>query len=458
MIPAQLFRKKISSTRTYKYRIYDNLAEPFKQVQTVRRLYFNYALKYLYQHYGSKHLDHYLPTGKKRQYLIRNLVEFARKKVRVHGIDLKKMDYSVQSIDKMVSELLVAFEKYRRQQYGIQYWSEKNKLNFLTTHNCSLSGYGRISYKHNNEDFKSVTFKQNHNRIDRINNYLMKVPYFGIVHTKRSMIHLKHKKIVEARIIKRSNGDFVLQVVTKFEKQKELSPKDRQKLVGLDINLAHNYFFQLSKKMKSSEKTWSKSVYEKYLVLDDKARRLQHYLTSKGHRFDGSQTTRRIKGQLARIRARNANLLDAWQLQKAKEFSHKYPILAMEQLDSFTMRMSRRSKDYWLRKNTNHKLATFQPTSFKKMMEYIYQDDGHLLLEVDSYDTSKACNKCGKINEKLKVGVKEWTCPNCGQVLDRDFNASLNIKNWAQDITKHPKHGKTINGHKVKDSDLLLVF
>ena len=69
----------------------------------------------------------------------------------------------------------------------------------------------------------------------------------------------------------------------------------------------------------------------------------------------------------------------------------------MEQLDSFTMRMSRRSKDYWLRKNTNHKRASFQPTSFRKMMEYIYQDDGHLLLEVDSYDTSKACNKCGKI-------------------------------------------------------------
>ena len=33
MIPAQLLQKKISSTRTYKCRIYDNLAESFKQVQ-----------------------------------------------------------------------------------------------------------------------------------------------------------------------------------------------------------------------------------------------------------------------------------------------------------------------------------------------------------------------------------------------------------------------------------------
>ena len=155
-------------------------------------------------------------------------VEFARKKAQVHGIDLKKMDYSVQSVDKMLSKLLVTFEKYRRLQYGIQYWSEKNKKSYLASHNCSLSGYGRISYKHNNEDFKSITFKQNHDCIKQINNYLMKIPCFGIVHTKRSMTYLKHKKIVEARIIKRPNGDFVLQVVAKFEKQKELLPEDRK--------------------------------------------------------------------------------------------------------------------------------------------------------------------------------------------------------------------------------------
>lgn len=307
-------------------------------------------------------------------------VEFARKKAQTYGIDLKKMDYSVQSVDKMLSELLVAFEKYRRLQYGIQYWSEKNKKSYLASHNCSLSGYGRISYKHNNEDFKSITFKQNHDCIMQINNYLMKIPCFGIVHTKRSMTYLKHKKIVEARIIKRPNGDFVLQVVTKFEKQKELSPEDRQKQVGLDINLAHNDFFQLSKKMKPGEKIWSKSVYEKYLVLDDKSRRLQHYLTTEGHRFDNSRTTKRIKERPARVRVKNSNLLDSWQLQKAMKFSINYPILAMERLDSFTIRICRRNKDYWLRKNTNHKLATFQPASFRKMMEYIYQDDGHLLL------------------------------------------------------------------------------
>ena len=458
MIPLKLLKKKVVSTRTYKYRIYDNLSQPFSQVQLVRRLYYNYALKYLYQHYGAKHLKTFLPTGQKRRYLIRKLVVFARIQAKKHSIDLKKLDYSVQSIDKMLSELLVAFAKYRRLQYSVQYWSDKSKHNYLASHNCSLSGYGRLNYRHDNNEFKSATFKQNHDQIKQINNYVMKVPFFGRVHTKRSMTHLKYKKILETRIIKRSNGDFVLQVVTKFTKSKNLSTTDAKKMVGLDVNLAHNDFFQLSVPMKASDKTWSKPVYQAYLDLDDKARRLQHYLTRVGHRFDDSRTTKRIQRQLARVKAKSANIIDQWQLRKAKEFSQQYPVLAMEQLDTFTMRLSKHSKDYWLKKHTNHKLATIQPASFRKMMEYVYQDEGHLLLEVDSFDTSKACHECGAVNESLQVGEKEWTCPNCQADLDRDYNASLNIRDWAHNIKLHPLHGKSRYGKAIKDTDLLLAY
>lgn len=455
MISPKLLRKNVSSTRTYKYRIYDDLSQSFSYIQKVRILYFNYALKYLYQHYGSKHLNHSIPSGLGKRTLATKLVNFARIQAKKHNLDLKEMDYNVQSIGKMLIELIVAFQMYQRLQYGIKYWSEKHKKKYLSDHNCGLSGYGRINYKHENAEIRSATFQQD---IKLLGNYTIKIPYFGKLHTKRSMTKLKHKKIVEVRIIRRSNGDFVLQAVTKFKDKKNLSLDKRDNLVGLDINLANNDFFQLSKEMKFSEKTWPREVSKKYFALDDKSRRLQHYLNSKNHYNNSSRTTKKVKRQLQRIKAKNANILDTWELKKAKEFSDKYPILAMEQLNSFTMRVSKRNKNYWLRKNTNHKLATFQPTTFRRMMEYIYQNDGHLLLEVDSYDTSKACHNCGAINSKLKIGQKKWTCPSCGQVLDRDYNASLNIRDWAQDITRHPRHGKKVNGRKVKDSDLLLAF
>jgi putative transposase len=43
------------------------------------------------------------------------------------------------------------------------------------------------------------------------------------------------------------------------------------------------------------------------------------------------------------------------------------------------------------------------------------------------YPSSKLCNSCGYKNEDLKLGESFWKCENCGQLIDRDLNASKNI-------------------------------
>jgi putative transposase len=42
--------------------------------------------------------------------------------------------------------------------------------------------------------------------------------------------------------------------------------------------------------------------------------------------------------------------------------------------------------------------------------------------------TSKTCNKCRYINRGLKLTEREWRCPSCGAILDRDLNAAINIE------------------------------
>ena len=40
------------------------------------------------------------------------------------------------------------------------------------------------------------------------------------------------------------------------------------------------------------------------------------------------------------------------------------------------------------------------------------------------------CSNCGAISdEKIILGIEEWTCPNCGTYHIRDINAAINIKN-----------------------------
>lgn len=43
------------------------------------------------------------------------------------------------------------------------------------------------------------------------------------------------------------------------------------------------------------------------------------------------------------------------------------------------------------------------------------------------YPSSKTCSKCGYINKYLKLSDRYWTCPKCGEELDRDINAAINI-------------------------------
>lgn len=44
------------------------------------------------------------------------------------------------------------------------------------------------------------------------------------------------------------------------------------------------------------------------------------------------------------------------------------------------------------------------------------------------YKSSKLCSRCGVVKKDLKLSDRIYKCPNCGLTIDRDFNASINIR------------------------------
>ena len=84
----------------------------------------------------------------------------------------------------------------------------------------------------------------------------------------------------------------------------------------------------------------------------------------------------------------------------------------------------------------NHKLARsisdVSWSTFFTMLEYKCRKYGKTLLKIGRFDpSSKICHGCGYINRDLKLSDREWTCPDCGTVHDRDINAAINIKKFA---------------------------
>ena len=65
---------------------------------------------------------------------------------------------------------------------------------------------------------------------------------------------------------------------------------------------------------------------------------------------------------------------------------------------------------------------------FKRILEYKAKWYNRRIIFVDRfYPSSKTCNHCGYINKQLTLKDREWICPRCGKLIDRDYNAALNI-------------------------------
>jgi len=80
----------------------------------------------------------------------------------------------------------------------------------------------------------------------------------------------------------------------------------------------------------------------------------------------------------------------------------------------------------------NHKLAysisDASWSSFVSMLEYKALWYGKQVIKIDRwYPSSKTCNECDYIIDKLPLNVRKWKCPKCGIDHDRDVNAAKNI-------------------------------
>lgn len=82
----------------------------------------------------------------------------------------------------------------------------------------------------------------------------------------------------------------------------------------------------------------------------------------------------------------------------------------------------------------NHKLAKGISDngwrSFLTILEWTALKRSKTFILVDPKNTTQMCSVCGVISdEKIILGIEEWTCPNCGTHHIRDINAAINIKN-----------------------------
>jgi len=72
---------------------------------------------------------------------------------------------------------------------------------------------------------------------------------------------------------------------------------------------------------------------------------------------------------------------------------------------------------------------------FQRLLEYKTQWYGSkLIIAPRFYPSSKKCSSCGYILPELKLSTRQWECPECGAVHDRDINAAINLLQYLNTV------------------------
>lgn len=69
---------------------------------------------------------------------------------------------------------------------------------------------------------------------------------------------------------------------------------------------------------------------------------------------------------------------------------------------------------------------------FIQTMKYKCEEYGIEFIQADRfYPSSKTCSSCGCIKKDLKLSDRTYICSECGTVIDRDYNAAINLMQYA---------------------------
>ena len=180
-----------------------------------------------------------------------------------------------------------------------------------------------------------------------------------------------------------------------------------KKQVGIDLGLKDFTITSDGKKYKNNRytKTYAKKLKQEQQNLSRKQKNSNRYNKQK---FKVARLHKKI------VNSRSDNLHKV-----STELIKKYDIIFLEDLNVKGM-----IKNHKLAKH----IADASWSKFVDMLLYKAKWNEKQIVKINRFfPSSKACHKCGYINQNLKLNDREWICPECETKLDRDLNAATNI-------------------------------
>ena len=213
-------------------------------------------------------------------------------------------------------------------------------------------------------------------------------------------------RIINATISEYSSGKYYVSVLVEVNHiEPKIIPK---RIVGIDLGIKDVVITSDGEKIKNEK------IIEKY---EKRIKRKQRELA---RREKGSSNYYKTKKRIAILFQKLKNARKYFIHQITKKLVLENDIIVSETL---------KVKEMMEEKKFSKSLTDVRLSEICRILEYKAKYYGKRYIQIDSYyPSSQECSKCGYKNEKVKeLSVRNWVCPECGSVHDRDINASQNI-------------------------------
>jgi len=267
--------------------------------------------------------------------------------------------------------------------------------------------FGFPKFKSKKNERRSYTTSLVNNNI-RIDGGMLILPKLGKVSIKQHRSIPEEYKLKSATVSQSASGKYHVAIL--YEYDYIVKSKPTENIVGLDFSMKELYI--------SSEDT--KPNYPGYYRQSlQKLARLQRSL-SKMTKY--SNNYRKQRNKIAILHEHIANQRKDFLHKQSRQITNAYDCVAIEDLNMKGMSQAL---------NFGKSVSDNGWGMFVSFLDYKLCEEGKVLIKVDKwFPSSKTCSVCGAIKKELSMSERIYQC-DCGNVLDRDVNAAICIKNEA---------------------------